>query len=158
MMELAEAHRQQVGIGEVKIGASSDVLQAIVGSCVGIAFIWKRRGRCALAHCLLPEAPGQPCGLGARYVSQAIPSMLALMGAHQCDYADIEVIVVGGASMFKGRSQCLQVGQANAAAAQKYLAQCGLNVVYCDLGGRSGRQISIDCEQQSFLVKEIVRH
>jgi chemotaxis protein CheD len=140
----------------VKIGGSSEVLHAILGSCVGIAFIWKRGGRCALAHCLLPEAPrADDCGMGARYVSQAIPSMLALMGARQADYADIEVVIAGGASMFRGTH--FHIGEQNAAAAHKYLAECGLNVSYCDLGGRCGRQMSIDCARQSVVVTPIAR-
>lgn len=152
----SDVARSQVGMGECRVGDSSEVLQAILGSCVGIAFIWKRGGRCALAHCLLPEAPrAGDCGMGARYVSQAIPSMLALMGARQADYPDIEVVVAGGASMFRGTH--FHIGEQNAAAAHKYLAECGLQVSYCDLGGRCGRQIVIDCAQQSFVVKAIER-
>lgn len=151
---MRDAPRCHVGMGEVKIGGSSDVLHAILGSCVGIAFIWKRGGRCALAHCLLPEAPRTgDCGVGARYVSQAIPSMLTLLGARQADYPDIEVVVAGGASMFRGTH--FHIGEQNAAAAQKYLAECGLNVSYCDLGGRCGRQMSIDCARLCVMVTPI---
>lgn len=155
MMDIIEQPRHQVAMGEVKIGASSETLQAILGSCVGIAFIWKKGGCCGLAHCLLPEAPEEQAGFGARYVSQAVPSLLALMGARSADYPDIEVVVAGGASMFNFKSSCFQVGQRNGAAARKYLAERGLRVAYCDLGGCRGRQISIDCEQQNFVVTEL---
>ena len=105
----------QVGMGQLKIGARSEQLQAVLGSCVGIAFIWRKGGCCGLAHCLLPEAPHAarvPAPIGppdARYVSDAVPSLLRMMGAHEADYPDIEVILAGGANMLHGRSSRLRV-------------------------------------------------
>lgn len=154
-VDAAEQLRLQVAMGEVKIGAQCELLQAILGSCVGIGFIWKRGGLCGLAHCLLPEAPAQVHGIGARYVSQAITSLLSLMGVRESDYADVQVVVAGGASMFRGTSPALQVGQRNTEAAQRYLRQRGLQVAFCDIGGRTGRHMSIDCAQQSFAITRI---
>ncbi|MCC7596017.1 chemotaxis protein CheD [Janthinobacterium sp. FW305-129] len=147
-----------VGMGQLSVGTPGQQLQALLGSCIGIGFIWKNGPCCGLAHCLLPEAPGADSSLGARYVSQAVPSLLRLMGVRQADYADIEVVLAGGASMFgpahvHGR---LQVGRQNAEAAQKYLAQCGLHVGFCALGGRHGRQLLIDCARHSYAVTEVV--
>ena len=155
-MMSTQHQRHHVGIGQLKIGDRSDQLQALLGSCVGIAFIWKKGGRCGLAHCLLPEAPGEMLTVGARYVSQAVPSLLRLMGVRECDYPDVEVILAGGASMFDARSTRLQIGQQNVAAAQKYVQQCGLNVRYCELGGKTGRQLHIDCADQSFSITNLV--
>lgn len=146
---------REVPMGQLKVGGSDEQLHAILGSCVGIGFIWKRGGRCGLAHCLLPEAPaapGAPPALGARYVSQAVPSLLALMGVKEHDYKDLEVVVAGGASMFQAESQFFQVGKRNCEAAQKYLAQRGLKVICCDVGGNSGRQMFIDCGARGFVI------
>ena len=147
-----------VGMGQLSVGTHGEQLQALLGSCIGIGFIWKNGPCCGLAHCLLPEAPGADGSLGARYVSQAVPSLLRLMGARQADYADIEVVLAGGASMFgpahaHGR---LQVGRQNAQAAQKYLDQCGLHVSFCALGGRHARQLLIDCAHHSYAVTDVV--
>ncbi|GGC84810.1 chemotaxis protein CheD [Undibacterium terreum] len=149
-------HHLEVGMGEVKVGAHHDLLQAVLGSCVGIGFIWKKAGRCGLAHCLLPEAPTPVANLGARYVNQAVPSLLKLMRAKEEDYPDIEVILTGGAQMLKNPSPLFQVGQLNCAAAKKYLTQTGLQVAYCDLGGKCGRKILIDCADQSYSITEIL--
>lgn len=152
----------QVGIGQLKIGARAGQLQAVLGSCVGIAFLWEKGGCCGLAHCLLPEPRDTPDGYGtadaraaagARYVSQAVPALLRLMGARASDYPDIEVVLAGGASMF-GSSR-LRIGQDNAEAARKYLGQCGLRVRYCELGGQCGRQLLVDCARHSYSIKEI---
>ena len=147
---------RQVGIGQLKIGCNGQ-LQAVLGSCIGIAFLWRKGGRCGLAHCLLPEPPASPAAAeerGARYVSQAVPSLLRQIGACQADYPDIDVVLVGGASMF-GSSR-LHVGLDNAAAARKYLGQCGLRVLYCELGGKRGRQLLVDCERHSYSIKELI--
>ncbi|MES2106020.1 MAG: chemotaxis protein CheD [Pseudomonadota bacterium] len=154
---MLEYHHLEVGMGEVKIGVHHDLLQAVLGSCVGIGFLWKKAGRYGLAHCVLPEAPGQICSLGARYVDQAVLSLLKLMRAKEEDYPDIEVVLAGGAHMLNSASPRFQIGMLNGVAAKKYLAQCGLNVSYCDLGGKRGRRILIDCALQSFSVTELSR-
>lgn len=150
-----------VGMGQLGVGTQGEQLQALLGSCIGIGFIWKNGPCCGLAHCLLPEAPGAdsaPRALNARYVSQAVPSLLRLMGVREADYADIEVVLAGGASMFgpdNGHGR-LQVGRQNAAAAQKYLDQCGLHLSFCALGGRHGRHLLIDCARHSYAVTDVV--
>ena len=152
---------QQVRMGQLKIGVRTDQLEAVLGSCVGIALIWKKAGRCGLAHCLLPEAPVEEASTlkamtSARYVSLAVPALLRLMGAHEADYPDIEAVLAGGANMLDARSQRLQVGQQNAAAARKYLQQCGLTVSYCSLGGKHGRTMHVDCAAHCVTVRDIV--
>jgi chemotaxis protein CheD len=152
---------QHVGMGQLGVGMPGQQLQALLGSCIGIGFLWKNGPCCGLAHCLLPEAPGADSSLGApnaRYVSQAVPSLLRLMGVREADYADIDVVLAGGASMFgpdNGQGR-LQVGRQNVAAAQKYLDQCGLHVSFCALGGRHGRQLLIDCAHHSYAVTDVV--
>ncbi|KAB8038152.1 chemotaxis protein CheD [Janthinobacterium aquaticum] len=146
---------QQVGMGQLCVGSHGEQLQALLGSCIGIGFIWRKGGCCGLAHCLLPEAPGMDGELGARYVSQAVPSLLRLMGVRTADYRDIEVVLAGGASMFGNPGGRLQVGQRNVEAAQKYLTRCGLQASFCALGGQRGRQLLIDCAHHSFAVTEV---
>lgn len=146
----------QVAMGQLKMGSRTDQLQALLGSCVGIGLIWKKRGVCALAHCLLPECPQMQEEFGARYVNQAVPSLLRLLGATKADYADIEVIVAGGATMLNGCSSRLQIGQQNGDAARKHLRKHGLNISYCRIGGKCGRTMSIDCADFSYSIQEIV--
>jgi chemotaxis protein CheD len=146
----------QVAMGQLKLGIRTEQLQALLGSCVGIGLIWKKRGRCALAHCLLPECPQMADEFGARYVNQAVPSLLRLIGATEADYADIEVIVAGGATMLNSCSSRLQIGQQNAEAARKHLRKYGLNVTYCRIGGKCGRTMTIDCATCTYSVQEIV--
>lgn len=146
---------QIVGMGEIKIGGKGELLKATLGSCIGIAFLWKEGGHCGLAHCLLAEAPEPGLPLGARYVSQAIPSLLKLMGVRERDYANIEVVIAGGARMFRVMQMSGHVGKLNAEAAQKYLQQYGLAVTHSEIGGRRGRQIVVDCSGLKVSIREI---
>jgi chemotaxis protein CheD len=146
----------QVAIGQLKAGARTDQLQALLGSCVGIGLMWKKRGRYALAHCLLPECPQMAGEFGARYVNQAVPSLLRLLGATEDDCGDIEVVLAGGATMLNSCSSRLQIGQQNAEAARKHLRRFGLNVAYCRVGGKCGRTLTIDCATGTYSVQEIV--
>ena len=36
-----------VHIGEIKVAKNGAILKTILGSCVGICFIWKKKGICA---------------------------------------------------------------------------------------------------------------
>lgn len=146
----------QVAMGQLKLGARTDQLQALLGSCVGIALIWKKRGQCALAHCLLPDCPQMANEFGARYVNQAVPSLLRLLGASQEHFAEIEVVLAGGATMLNSCSSRLQIGQQNVEAARKQLRKHGLNVSYCRTGGNSGRTLTVDCATCTYAVQEIV--
>lgn len=149
---------RHVGIGELKIGGHTEQLKALLGSCVGIAFIWQKRGRCGLAHCLLPEAAVPQLEPGARYVSHAVPSLLRLMGATSADLADIVVVVAGGGMMLDACSSRFQIGLHNAEAAQKYLRLHGLNVADCQVGGKGGRTLTVDCATCSYQIDQLPVH
>jgi chemotaxis protein CheD len=154
---MLDSHLCLVATGEVKVGRRGEVLTALLGSCVAIGLIWRKGGRCALAHCLLPESPDATLRIGARYVNQAVPSLLALLGAGQEDYADVQVIVAGGANMLGAARLSRRVGNENAAAARRYLEQSGLHISHMDVGGRSGRTISINSADHTFSINTITR-
>lgn len=152
------ARFRHVGIGELKIGGRTEQLKAVLGSCVGIAFIWKKRGRCGLAHCFLPEAAVPQLEPGARYVSHAVPSLLRLMGATSADLADFVVVVAGGGMMLDACSSRFQVGLHNAEAARKHLRRHGLTVLDCQVGGTGGRTLTVDCATFSYHIDQLPVH
>lgn len=136
-----------VGIGEVKTGKVGEILKANLGSCVGIAFVWKDRGRFGLAHCLLPEMNAETAVIGAKYVSQAVPSLIALLRIKPEDVKDIVVYIAGGGNMMAQLSlkNFDHIGLQNLASAKKYLKKHGFRYHELDVGGSEGRQIILDC-------------
>ena len=142
-------------MGDLQVVRHGETLVALLGSCVAIALLWRAGGRCAMAHCLLPSGPGSATRIGGRYVDQAVPSLIRLLGLEQADKADVEVIVVGGASMLRATRAGGAVGKLNSTAACAALAAHGLAITHLDVGGRRGRQVRIDTGQYQYAVKTI---
>jgi chemotaxis protein CheD len=155
---------QIVRIGEARF-ATQGLLRATLGSCVGIGLIWRARGRCALAHCLLPSTPvpgsthvdaDRDLRTCARYVDHALPVLLRLLEADRSAHREIEAVLVGGASLAKlGRGAAGQIGRHNIEAARAGLAQAGLRVVFDQVGGEKGWQVTIDATHLSYSAREI---
>lgn len=144
---------------QVAVGRAGDVLRSTLGSCVGIGFLWREKGLYGLAHCLLPEAPGPRQGIGAKYVTDAVPSLMALMRIREPDVPQIEAVIAGGACMVQHRQvpRHGMIGEQNAEVAQRLVAATGIRVIHVDVGGLAGRQLHIDCSQHRYLVKTIAR-
>jgi chemotaxis protein CheD len=148
------AHTRHVWTGQLEVAEGDQVLTALLGSCVGIGMIWKDRGRCGLAHCFLPEGTGIG-NAAARYVSAAVPALLAALGVKREQYGEVDVVVAGGARMLHLPGGEGAVGRRNIAAAHAQLAARGLNVGYEDVGGSHGRRLSIDCDSQTWSVVRV---
>ncbi|MBL7545341.1 MAG: chemotaxis protein CheD [Bdellovibrionaceae bacterium] len=149
-----------VSIGEVKLGTGNDVLKSSLGSCVGIALLWKSKKRYALAHCLLSESPVSSLKINARYVSQAVPSLIALMKIRSTqDFSEVEAVLVGGSNMTAplARDEKTLIGYQNVKAAEDYLKKYGIKVIYKDVGGDTGRKIRVFCETAEFKIDLIPR-
>lgn len=148
-----------VHIGEVKIAKNGETLKAILGSCVGIGFIWRKKRICGLAHCLLPENPETSFTISGRYVDQAVASLFALMKIADEDVNDIEVIFVGGGNMTSPDStdNSKLIGGQNLHVAERELNKKGMKIVFTEHGGCQGRKVTIDSSTCNFRVDVIPR-
>ncbi|MBN20279.1 MAG: chemotaxis protein CheD [Bdellovibrionaceae bacterium] len=149
-----------VHIGEVKIGKQNDMLHSILGSCVGIAFLYPEKKIYGLAHCLLSKSPEKQHSMGAKYVDQAVQSLLILMHLRPEDYPKIDAILAGGGNMTMPEDTDPEklVGYHNAKTALEELEKKKIKIVRQDLGGMIGRRISIDCETGEYQIKKIPRN
>jgi chemotaxis protein CheD len=149
-----------VHMGEVKIARQGETLKAILGSCVGIGILWKERHVCGLAHCLLPESPVQTFQIGARFVDQAMRSLIALMRIRADDAGVVEVVIVGGGNMISPGVVDKEdlVGAHNFKVAMREAKRHNLHVVYSEGGGESGRKIFINSTDYSYKVEFIPRN
>lgn len=148
-----------VRIGEVKVARNGELLKATLGSCVGIGVIWRDKGICGLAHCLLPQGPSTTFEIGGRFVDQAVRSLIALMKIRQEDLTAVSVVIVGGGNMTspKKKDSPDLIGASNFRAALSEAGKHGLKVVFSDGGGEEGRKIFIDSADFSFRVEKIPR-
>lgn len=150
-----QADVRHVWAGAFAVGMGDMVLTALLGSCVGIGIIWRRKKRCALAHCLLGEAPAGDTGLDVRYVSNAVPALLRGLGARPADYAELEVVVAGGASLFERGQSPMRVGERNIIAFERAMALHGLRVVHQFLGGSHGSRITLNCAALTYETRRL---
>ncbi|QDK38670.1 chemotaxis protein CheD [Bdellovibrio sp. NC01] len=153
-MKLEEHH---VKIGQIKVGTEGHILKAVLGSCVGIALIWKKQGKCALAHCLLPYPCNDKTGTDARYVTETLPRMLEQLGATKADYSDIRAVICGGSQMMEVEQQYTKftVGPENLKIAQKCLQDQRIEIIAIEPGGNKGTKITVDCGAGSFEVERL---
>lgn len=168
-----EGTERHVRIGQVKIGRPGQSLTAILGSCVGIGFLHRKRQIYGLSHCLLsnsetdgrttrgkPPRRVRPDGVGnGRHVDEAIQSLLAMMEIEDSEKRDLRVILAGGANMSLPADTPPEklVGSVNAKFARKAIRAAGLRLLEDDLGGTNGRKISIDCTTGEYLIADIPR-
>lgn len=146
-----------VKIAELKTGHEGETLRAVLGSCIGIAFLWRRKKIYALAHCLLPETENIGPVLNAKFINLAIPNLMSLMKISPADVGEIEVHIAGGANMLTQltRKNTDDIGQLNIAAAKKYLSFYGFKISSENVGGLCGRQIYLNCTDESVRVDQI---
>jgi Chemotaxis protein; stimulates methylation of MCP proteins len=154
-----EQHVLRVRIGHYEVrGRCPQLLKATLGSCVGIAILWRQRARYALAHCLLPRSPQPAPGPGARYVDQAIASMLQDLEVDPPQYGELEVHVAGGGNMTQRAhtaGPASHIGQLNVEAAVRQLTYRGLAIHSEDVGGCHARQIMLDCLTEQVTVVRV---
>jgi chemotaxis protein CheD len=161
----------QVRMCEIAVSTADDarILRATLGSCVGIGLLWRARGTYGLAHCLLPRpvsdarAPARATqeirhGNSAKYVVDALPALISMMGAGAAPEGEIEAVLAGGANMMHHRTTIHEpIGELNVRMAQQLLADARVRVIHADVGGECGRQLTIDCEQQDYAVRRFTR-
>lgn len=148
-----------VHIGQIKIAKNGELLKAILGSCVGIGIIWKDKKICGLAHCFLPESPKPTFEIGARFVDQAIRSLIALMKIKPQDVNSVSVVIVGGGNMTSPEAANSEnlVGANNFKAALSEVRKHNLTVLYSENGCEEGRKIFIDSSNFSYWIEKIPR-
>lgn len=156
MIRSDDIHAQ---IGEVQIGHEGQVLHALLGSCVGIGFLWRKRKIYGLAHCLLGQSTDASEELGGRYVDQAIRSLRSLMNITAPDLRDVHVILAGGGNMTMADDtpDARLVGSVNAVFAKRAVKFEGMRLIHDELGGSLARKVSIDCTTGNFAIRQIPR-
>ena len=148
-----------VKIGQVKVGRKDDVLQALLGSCIGIGFLDKKREIYGLAHCLLSQSPNPILTIGGRYIDQAIFSLLKLMNIGEEGKKNIEAVLVGGGNMTMpaGSKSDRLIGQINSDFAMERLEKEKIKIVHNEISGNLGRKVFIDCKSGTYTIIEIPR-
>lgn len=148
-----------VQIGQVKIGRAGQSLNAILGSCIGLGFLYPQGKVYGLAHALLAKSNGDSHKGDGRHVDQAIVSLLKMMDISPEEKRKVKVFIAGGANMTlpSDADPKRMVGTINANFARRALREAGLRLLYEDTGGEQGRRVEIDCNTGEYTINIIPR-
>ena len=137
-----------VAIGQWTVAAAPTRIRTLLGSCVGVVLFDRVAKIGGLAHIVLPAARGAVDHPG-KYADTAIPTVIADFERRLGTRARPRLIakLAGGASMFQvspDAGSALNIGQRNQEAIEQILAELRIPVLARDLGGTSGRRLTLD--------------
>lgn len=148
-----ENETRSVGMGQIVLARKPARLTAVLGSCVGVAMHHPRLQLGVLAHVVLADSNGRASTPG-KFADTAVPHMMQMIEKEGGKPSGLVVKLAGGACMF-GAGGPLNIGEANIAAVLKALGHYGIRVADEDLGGTSGRRVSLDCESGILTVQMV---
>jgi chemotaxis protein CheD len=111
-------------------------------------------GVAGLAHVVLPESGGLTHDNPRKFADLAIPELLAQLAALGARRVRLDAVLVGGASMFAGATESLEVGQRNEAAVRAHLRALRIPIAGTATGGSKGRTIRVDVAAATVTVRE----
>ena len=135
----ALATKVHVGQGEHYVTDDPDVmLTTILGSCVALCLRDPVAGIGGMNHFLLPDGAGAGTDAGRRYGAYAMEVLINDVLKAGGRRERLEAKLFGGGRMFDSLSD---VGAANAAFAERFMADEGIPVLGGSMGGFGGRRL-----------------
>ncbi len=133
-----------VPIGRWAVAAAPVQIRTLLGSCAGVVLYDRVAKVGGIAHIVLPDSRGQTDHLG-RFADTAIPALLGDLerAVGRAARPRLFAKVAGGASMFQS-GPTLNIGLMNRDAVDRILAGLGIPIVARDVGGETGRHLTLD--------------
>ncbi|MBM2835158.1 MAG: hypothetical protein HW406_2319 [Candidatus Brocadiaceae bacterium] len=132
-----------VGVGDLKITQSPNILKTLLGSCIGIALHDPVNKIGGLLHIMLPKKNGKDLKI-TKYADPGLPYFISQMvmnaGALR---GSMCAKIFGGAKMFETNGM-LNIGESNELAVRRILKEEGVKIVASRTGGTKGYNITFD--------------
>jgi len=137
-----------VAIGQWAVAIAPAKIRTLLGSCVGVILHDRVARLGALAHIVLPDSRGATDQPG-KFADTAIPAMISEMERKFQVKTNGRLVakLVGGASMFTtggNANPVLNIGLMNQEAVERILGELRIPIMARDLGGASGRHLTLD--------------
>jgi len=145
-----------VGIADMGVAVSPNILRTILGSCVGICMYDPKMKIGGLSHIMLPSSK-KPSNNLKKYADTAIPLMIDQMVELGADRGRLIAKLAGGATMFKHSENSVMgdIGKNNISSVKEILASLKIPVLCEELGGDFGRTIDFYLETGELKIKTI---
>lgn len=149
----------KVGMADLNICKSPDMITTLgLGSCVGITLYDPVTKIGGLAHVMLPDSTQIRNNSNiAKFADTGIDELLRRVVAAGADKKRLVAKIAGGAKMFAvtGTSEMGRIGDRNAEASRKKLAELGIRILVDETGDNYGRTIELYCETGEFHIKAV---
>jgi chemotaxis protein CheD len=137
-----------VAMGQWAVAAAPSRIRTLLGSCVGVVLYDRNSKLGGLAHIVLPASRG-PVDHPGKYADTAIPGMIAEFERRFGSRTRMRLTakLAGGASMFQvdtPAESTLNIGRRNQEAIEAILDALRIPVLARDLGGSTGRRLTLD--------------
>ena len=137
-----------VAIGQWAVATAPAKIRTLLGSCVAVILHDRVARLGGLAHIVLPDSRGATNHPG-KFADTAIPAMIDEIERKYQVKASGRLVakLVGGASMFTtggNVNSVLNIGLMNQEAAERILGDLRIPIMARDLGGASGRHLTLD--------------
>lgn len=148
----------KVLIGQIAITRAPNVLQSVLGSCIGLSIYDQSNGIAGLAHILLPNSHNRQAGhLPGKFADLAVPCLVENIIKYGGVKKNLKAKVAGGARMFS-KSMTYNhsdVGSMNVEAVIKALQTAQIPIVSKDVGGGYGRKVEFHVENFHYLIESL---
>jgi chemotaxis protein CheD len=146
-------------MGEIVYSSTgTPVLRALgLGSCIGLCVFDPGTKMAAMAHIMLPESRNKDNPELGKYADTAVPKVIEEMVAKGASRSRLRVAIAGGAQLFAfaGATDRLDVGKRNIEAVKVALKGCQLKLVAEDVGGKTGRTVTMDSATGEITVRQV---
>lgn len=147
-----------VGISDLSISKSPNILRTTLGSCVGIVLYSPEAKIGAISHIMLAKDPMGKDKLKSpgKYGETALPLLIKMMEDEGCKLGSYSARIFGGASMFKNITSPFlnNIGEGNIIIVKEFLNQRKIPLIFEDVGGHDGRTISLYLDDGRVLLKK----
>ncbi len=144
-----------VGVGELAVSSSPDILKTILGSCIGIAIYSPRDSVGGLLHIMLPRLCNGDMNR-TKYADTGISDLITtLEDKYGVNRYNMIAKIAGGANMFafkKTAAPVFDIGSNNITAVKFFLSELNIPIVGEDVGSNYGRRIEFHLESGKMVI------
>lgn len=146
-----------VGLGDLFVSTSQDLVAYSLGSCIGIC-LWDPIAKvAAMAHVVLPSAPAGPVATPGKFGDTAVPALLAALERAGALKYRLQCKIAGGAAVLAlgGGGSLPKIGDRNAEAVKAALAKANVRLLGAQTGGNQGRTVRLEVPTGRVLVRTV---
>lgn len=134
-----------VGVGDLKITQSPNVLKTLLGSCIGVVLHDPVKKIGGLLHIMLPKKNGNDLKI-TKYANTGLPYFIYQMVTHAgASRGALYAKIFGGAKMFETNG-LLNIGESNELEVRQILKEQGIRIVASRTGGTKGYNIMFNTD------------